>query len=491
MDIVSRFRRAARCHADRLFLCDSESRVTYAEANEVSGSVAADLQARGCSNGQTVAFAVADSVSLWTAIIGTWKIGALPALIDSRIAASELSYHVQDVSADIVVTVAEREQEFLDAGAREVVLLENLGGTCVGQDVGGHGAQSPLYLSYTSGTTGQPKGVILLSEPVTLGTACIGDRLGLSCLDLLLATTPASSSFQLVSALMPAIGAGAAVCLASGLSIDSLWAVADEMAASILVAYPLTLSDMVGTSHGRRSSFRLALSGGSPLAPRLKEDYRRILGIDLLESYGQSEMGGFMAMGRQGQSGASPGSVGPSLPDRLAYVGGEGGAELEPGQVGEVLVEQGYFDHYQNKPRESAQATTGGVLHTGDLGVADELGDLRVLGRIREADNAKRRGVFLREVEDLYYQHPEVRHAVVVESSEAQIEAFVELQRGAGTSANQLTDHVATRIPIRSGLQRTTVLEKMPRTLSGKADRLTLSSRLHIGALPSGRGSEA
>ena len=159
------------------------------------------------------------------------------------------------------------------------------------------------------------------------------DTAGLTCDDVLMATTPISSSFQLVAALMPAVHVGASVGLVAGRSVDEIWSMARAHLASVLVAYPLTLADVVMKNTARKgdSPFRLALSGGSPLAPRIKRDYRDRLGIHLLESYGQSELGGFMAMGgeRDGER-ALAGYVGRSLPDRLAYVGGPDGTETPP-----------------------------------------------------------------------------------------------------------------------------------------------------------------
>ena len=481
MDIISSFRRTARRHASRVFLFDSETSVTYAEADQRTEAIASELMSRGVSDGVALGLCASDRVGLWLAIIGAWKTGALPGLIDARTNETDLPYFVEDIAAPLVAAAPELHDRLRAAGAGEVVDLNTLGegGNTTRGDR--HHPHAPLYLSYTSGTTGVPKGAVLQSEPVTLGTACIADRLVLTCDDVLLATTPISSSFQLVAALMPAIHVGASVGLVAGRSVDEIWSMARAHLASVLVAYPLTLADVVMKDTARKgdSPFRLALSGGSPLAPRIKRDYRDHLGIHLLESYGQSELGGFMAMGgeRDGER-ALAGYVGRSLPDRLAYVGGPDGTERPAGEVGEVLVTHGFFAEYRNKPDKTAETKAGGVLHTGDLGVADEAGYLKVLGRVQEAEAAARRGGFLRELEDAYYEHEDVLHATVVSNTHGEVEVFVELLPGHSTTAAEVESQAMGQAPAGLKPVQTKVLDRMPRTFSGKADRRSLAMGL-------------
>lgn len=482
MDIVSSFRRTARRHGKRVFLFDSETSVTYAEADARSEAIADELVRRGISDGVTVGLCASDRVGLWLAIIGAWKAGALPGLIDARTSEDDLPYFVQDIAAPLVAAAPELHDRLTAAGATEVIDLTGLGAKRRNGRGDRHHSRAPLYLSYTSGTTGVPKGAVLVSEPVTLGTACISERLALTYEDVLLATTPISSSFQLVAALMPGIHAGASVGLVAGRSVEEIWSTARASQASVLVAYPLTLSEILITySAEKGSSFRLALSGGSPLAPRIKRDYRDRLGIHLLESYGQSELGGFMAMGseRDGER-ALAGYVGRPLPDRLAYVGAPDGVEAPEGEVGEVLVTHGFFAEYRNKPEKTTEATAGGVLHTGDLGVADGNGYIKVMGRVGEAQSAARRGGFLRELEDAYYDHEDVLHATVVQNSDGEVEAFLELRPGHSATGAEVESHAIARVPAGLAPRRTTVLQRMPRTFSGKADRRSLSMGVRV-----------
>jgi long-chain acyl-CoA synthetase len=471
------FERAVRREGDRPFAFDRSTAVSYQEADERTDAVCGGLVRRGVSPGDTVAFCAADSVDLLLGIIGTWKAGALPSLIDPRTKEESLAYFVQDIEAGLTVAEPEHHDRLIRAGASSVIGLKDLGHDAVSAEVR-HNEKAPLYLSYTSGTTGVPKGCILKSGSVTVGASCTADRLGLQRLDTLLVTTPTASSFQLVAALLPALHVGGTIGLASGSTTDEIWAIAREWKATVLVAYPLTLADMVNSAKSSLDSpFRLALSGGSPLSPRIKRDYQDVLGIALLESYGQSEFGGFMALGSPRDGAQSmQGYVGRPLPDRLALICDREGQEVPSGELGEVMVPEGYFAGYKNKPEATAQVLAGGLLRCGDVAVADDDGHIKVLGRTRERDNAEARGGFLRDVEDAYYEHPDVMHAAVVESKrDGRIRAFVELLVGSHADEDALTSFAAGRVS--SGLHptRTSILEAMPRTFSGKADRLRLA----------------
>ena len=481
MDAISAFRRAARRDPDRIFTFDAERSVTYRDANDASERVANALVGAGLAAGDTLGLASPDSVDQLVAILGAWKAGVLPGFIDARTADEQLPYFVGDVGARLILAVPELEDRLRRAGANEVVDIGGFGADGATGVVDRHGPDAPLYLSYTSGSTGPPKGAILLSGPVTLGTACIADRLGISREDLLLASTPTASSFQLVAAFLPALHAGATIGLVAGCTPQEIWTIARQRGATVLVAYPLTLSDMVNAPQASEggSPFRLALSGGSPLAPRIKRDFRERLGIALLESYGQSELGGFMALGSERDGArALAGFVGRPLPDRLAYIGLPDGSEAPSGEIGEVLVPSGYFAEYRNKPEKTSESLAGGVLHCGDLAIADPDGFLRVLGRTGEAEAARDRGGFLRELEDALYEHPDVHHAVVVErASDRAVIAFAELGGGSAANADELASFATDRVA--SGLRpaTTTIVEQMPRTFSGKANRLMLAAQ--------------
>ncbi|MHB8694881.1 MAG: class I adenylate-forming enzyme family protein [Solirubrobacteraceae bacterium] len=476
MDVGKLLIRAAARHGERPFVIDDDGPVTFSQALLHARAIARGLEARGVGDGDTVGLCSTDSTPLVLHILGAWLAGAIPAPIDPRTSDEDLPYFLGDIDPAVIVCTDEHAGRLADRSDAPVIEFAELGSgeSFDGAPPNWHGPESLIFWSYTSGSTGAPKGCVLQSAPVSLGTACIAERLGLRCGDVLIATTPTSSSFQLVATLLPALHAGAAVRLVAGRGPDAIWDAAVESGGTVLVAYPLTLSDVVaaeraGSDHG----FRLALSGGSPLAPRLKRTYADRLGIPLLESYGQSEFGGFMALGEPAAGErVLNGYVGRPLPDRLAFVGASDGTELAAGTVGEVLVPEGFFPGYQNKPAETSKTLAGGILHCGDLAVSDEQGYLKVLGRVQERERASQRGAFLRELEDRAYEHPDVKHAAVVEGPVAGAgapRAYIELLRGRVVQAEALGEFIAAGA--RADGLAVRVLEAMPRTFSGKADR--------------------
>jgi len=491
MDAATLLVRAAARHPDRPFVIDDEGAVTFAQALDRARRIAGGLVVRGVAAGDRVGLCTPDSTPFVLHILGAWLAGAIPAPIDPRTPDADLTYFLGDIAPVLIVSTDEHAERLEAHSEAPVVGLRLLGHEGNGAAPNRHGPGAPLFWSYTSGSTGKPKACVIESAPVALGTACIAERLGLRATDVIIATTPTPSSFQLVSSLLPALHRGAAVRLVSGRDADGIWEAAAESGGTVLVAYPLTLGDVVSSERANSDhSFRVALSGGSPLAPRLKRAYADRLGIPLVESYGQSEFGGFMAMGELvGGERALAGYVGRPLPDRLAYVGGPDGAELPAGTVGEVLVTEGFFPGYRNKPAETEKTLAGGVLHCGDVAISDEEGYLKVLGRVHEHERAKARGAFLRELEDRAYEHPDVKHAAVVEPADnGAPRAYAEVLDGRQVSAEALGEFIAAGLASHGldgggldvhgldvhGLD-VRLLESMPRTFSGKADRHGLS----------------
>ena len=130
-------------------------------------------------------------------------------------------------------------------------------------------------------------------------TRCIAERLRLRADDVSLGPTALSSSYQLVANLLPVLHVGGTACVMSRWSPEAGWDAADRLAVTVLAGNPTVLRDLLDESArrgGAPTSLRLGLSGGGPVPPDLKYAWRDRLGLPLCESYGQSELGGFVGL---------------------------------------------------------------------------------------------------------------------------------------------------------------------------------------------------
>ena len=187
------------------------------------------------------------------------------------------------------------------------------------------------HLSYTSGTSGRSKGVCLAHEPTMRATRCIAERLRLTSTDSCFGPTALSSSYQLVANLLPGLHRVATVNVMGRWTPETGWDAMEVTGATAFAANPTLLSDVLtefrkrGCTPGR---LRYGLSGGGPVPAALKKAWRDELRLPLIESYGQSELGGFVGLGYpEFELDERLGAVGPALPDKEVRIFGDDAQE--------------------------------------------------------------------------------------------------------------------------------------------------------------------
>jgi acyl-coenzyme A synthetase/AMP-(fatty) acid ligase len=410
----------------------------WSERWKAGRRAAARLAAAGVGPDHVVVLAGPDGDDLVGAMIGCWQLGALPAPLARSGAAPPGPWR------DAVPGMTTADPAGL------------VGPGPAGPLFGATGSE-PALLSWTSGTTGVPKAVVLRSATVSLATSCIADRQRLRTDDVVVCATPATSSFQLVAALLPAAHAGCRFVAANGLSGSEVWDLVDRSRATVLVAYTPVLAEVLGTARGAGTTLRLAMCGGAPLPSTLKLAFRSELHVPLIEAYGQSELGGFVAMGDPAD--ADPRSLshtGRPLPDRPAW----------PDADGELVVAGDAMVGYLGDPERSAAVLAPPGLRTGDIGEQDEAGYIRVLGRRGEQLPD---GRWPRQVEDALFAGPGVLHAALVRDG-GRAMGVVEPAPGRAVEADTLR--------VAAGVDAVVAVERFPRTGSGKYDRRALLLQL-------------
>jgi acyl-CoA synthetase (AMP-forming)/AMP-acid ligase II len=284
--------------------------------------------------------------------------------------------------------------------------------------------------------------------------------------------------------LLPGMHRGATVGMMRQWDPAAGWRLIQDRGVTVFTAYPMILADLVDYARrtGQRSrTLRLAMSGGSTTALEIKWRYRRHLDLPLIESYGQSELGGFIALGDPREDPSNhPLAPGRALPDKGVAIFDENDREMPIGEPGEIVLRGGYMKGYWNAPEQTAAALRGGWLHSGDLGRMDSDGYIELL--CRKGDQLERDGEwhFVRVLEEALYTHPSIEHAAAITLNGSRTtKAYVSVLSDATErpSAADLAAFCRDRVPASVQPEQIEIVDVMPRTGSGKLSKPALKAR--------------
>lgn len=491
---------------------------TYADAVASMGGVAAGLHEVGVRPGDRVSIVAHNGLDYLHAMFACWRLGAISAHVSVQFA-DEFEYYLGDHDPTAIVFT----HDVGDAISRAAPTLPSLRALiCMdGPREGALGlaelAEAGLtvppmatdssaiaHLSYSSGTTGPPKGACLQHEPTVTATRCIGERLRLRADDASLAPGSMASSNPLVATILPEVAVGATVNVMADWTPSSGYTAVKDRGITLLAASPAVLQQVYteAVKDVQRAAdlrLRVALAGGGSVPPRLRAAWTADLGIALVESYGQSELGGFVALGFPEPRPADDLTqrVGPALPDKEVRILDDDGSALPVGHLGEICLRGasaggGFMRGYWGRPEKTAETLRDGWLHTGDLGVIDANGWITLRGRRSEVIEHGGQTWFPRDVEEALLELPEVAAAALVG-----VDRPVEASQGAAPTARipvvavlpggddvdgfdvaRARAHLASSTAYDVAELAVVVLPEFPMTPSGKIAKAALAVRL-------------
>lgn len=485
---------------------DRDVALTYAQAVANMEHMAGALASLGLKKGDRVTIFAHNGMDYLLAMFGAWRLGAIAALVNVQFAA-ELDYYFADHTPSLVIYTHDKADAVFGA-AKRVATVRHL----ICMDGPQEGALSLpelmkaqlrppadpcdesaiAHLAYTSGTTGKPKGACLAHEPTVRAAKCIAERLRISGSDDSFGPTALSSSYQLVGNLLPPLSRGASVHVMGKWTQASGWAALDKTRASIFIANPTLLREVLTESQTRGRApgrLRAGLSGGGPVPPTLKKAWRDELRLPLIESFGQSELGGFMALGfpEVENDDALLGRVGPALPDKeVRIVDALGGpahrTPLPPGRIGEIELRGGFMTGYWGRPEKTAETIGTGWLRTGDLGLIDRDGFITMRGRRSELIETDGVLWFPRDVEEAFCAIHGVAQAALIGVADAshgqRPHAFITTLPGVILESEALKSAVAGKVNYDVAPMVVKVVADLPMTPTGKIAKGELAARL-------------
>lgn len=483
---------------------DRDKTLTRAQAVAQMERMAGALHELGVRKGDRVGVFAHNGMDYVLAMLGAWRLGAIAALVNVKFA-DDLEYYWADHEPKVVIYTHDMLAAVARAKAavpavKTLVCMDGPqeGAVALGELMAANLPAPPdpwdedaiAHLSYTSGTTGKPKGACLRHEPTVRATRCIAERLRLRASDISFGPTALSSSYQLVGNLLPPLAVGAPIHVMAKWTQETGWDAVDAAKATVLVGNPTLLDEVLVESRKRGrapGALRFALTGGGPLPPTLKAAWRDELSLPIVESYGQSELGGFVALGYPElvPPGANLVRIGPALPDKEVRILGPDDKPLPVGEIGDIALTGGFMAGYWGKPEKTAEATRGGWLRTGDLGLMDAEGFVTL--RSRRAELIVVSGVewYPRDVEEALCRQPGVRQAALIGLDDAALgqrpTAFVTVQPGVSVDAQALKGAIAGDAPYDIAALEIRIMPELPMTPTGKISKGDLQALVAAG----------
>ncbi|MEI5523091.1 AMP-binding protein [Streptomyces brasiliscabiei] len=444
---------------------------SHGEIHALAARAATVLADHGVRPGDRVMLALPDSVTWVTTFLALARLGAVAVLVNPELTPPELQFMAEDTNAVLWVTgpgldtytpagiPAPRNGRGAATSAaapagrdrprtiRPVKTAEPaprlssdqltaLSTTATPRETAHPvDAHTPLYIQYTSGTTGRPKGVVHVHGDPKTYHDLIGRRLlRITPDDVTLSVSRLYFAYGFGNALVFPLFSGSAAVLADRRPTP---AAVDELVArhrvtllySVPSAYAALVADRAGGGHEDCfASVRAAVSAGEGMPAGLGKQVTELLGAPVLEQIGSTEAGHAFCANSFDHN--HPGTVGRPVPGFEVELRDRGGAQVADGETGELWVRgPTVTPGYLNRPEENDRTLVGGWLNTRDRAVREPDGTYRHLGRSDDMEMVGGITVSPLEVEALLRTHPGVRDvavaAVTDERGASRLRAFV------------------------------------------------------------------
>ncbi|MEU8699323.1 AMP-binding protein [Streptomyces sp. NPDC048680] len=501
-----------------------DGRLTYGETDELSDSLAGHLAARGLERGDRVAIMLQNSPQFVLALLGAWKAGATVVPLNPMYKSGEVGHVLKDAEVTALIcsdraweaylrdtaaaapavriAVTTCELDFQTENDERVLDFDRLPDAADADDlvdVARRGLAAPAgreltaadvaLISYTSGTSGTPKGAMNSHGNIMVNAERQRTGHPIAEGSSYFALAPLFHITGMVCQLAACLTNAGTLVLAyrfhPGVVLDAFaehrpaYTVGPSTAFMALAATP-------GVTPEHFASFQVISSGGAPLPPALVEKFRTGFGPYIRNGYGLTECTAPCAsVPPEREAPVDPVSgtlsVGVPGPDTVVRIIDENGADVPFGEQGEIAVRgPQVVSGYWRLPEATAAAFPDGELRTGDIGFMDREGWLYVVDRKKDMINASGFKVWPREVEDVLYTHPAVREAAVVGVPDAYrgetVRAYVSLRPGSAVEPDELGAYCKERLAAYKYPREVEILAELPKTASGKILRRELRS---------------
>lgn len=484
--------RNARKYPHKIAVSSLEKKVNYRELRSMVLSLAGALASMGIRRGDRVATLMFNRIELLTAYLALFRLGAILVPLNTRLAEPEWRYMLEDSGAVALLSEEgfEKSLESLRScmqGPREVVCVgaegknlrnweELTGFPALEEPPEEPGLEDELYILYTSGTTGRPKGAVITHMNFLWNSINGQVSGGFSGSDVVYYGLPLFHGAAMGGCFATLLLGGTVVLRPRFDPLELLSLIQQERITRVPAVPPMltALMEISNLESWDLSSLKVFNTGATIIPQALKEKLlERFPWVDVVDSYGLTEATSYCTTLPGKDFLRKAASVGKPHAYVEIRVVDEQGSDVPLGEVGEILVRgPNVMSGYWARPQETQETLKGGWLHTGDLGKLDEEGYLYLVDRKKDMIISGGENVYPREVEEVLNLYPGVIEAAVVgfpdERWGEKVVAYIVVEKECGPSAQELDEYCRKSLAGYKCPKEYFFVKELPRTSTGK-----------------------
>jgi acyl-CoA synthetase (AMP-forming)/AMP-acid ligase II len=487
---------AAPGNATAVIIPETGTALTYESLRRQVKTMAEALAGMGIQRGDRVANVLPNGLPTIVAFLaGAYAGTAAP--LNPAYRSEEFSFYLQDTSAKVLLTPPEGAEEARRAADHlgipiYAVNMDERGNVSIVNAPKGVPVMPPspddvALVLHTSGSTGRPKRVPLKNRNIAVSCQNVAATYGLTANDVSLCVMPLFHIHGLVASTLSTFLTGGTVVVPNKFNPMSFWRTVREHGVTWYSCVPtihqLSVARLTEKPEGIEK-LRFVRSCSSALSPVLMEKIEKVVQVPVLEAYGMTEASHQMCSNPLPPRDRKAASVGPGTGVRVGIMD-EDGNILPGGELGEVVIQgPNVIEGYENNPEANATSFTNGWFRTGDQGMIDADGYLHLTARIKELINRGGEKIAPLEIDEVLMTHPCVAEAVAFGMPHPtwgeEVAVAVVLKEPQTEAA--LLEHCKLRLADFKCPKKILIVEKIPRTATGKIQRRSMAEALVGGA---------
>ena len=504
MNIGEWITKRAIIRPDKPFLTEQNKACNNLQFNERVNKTARALIQLGTKKGDRVALLMSNCSEFLEIFFACAKTGAIMVPLNLRLAVPELLYILKDSAPGTLIYSCEFADKVREIKSANIGLKQYLrhGGENLKEDqvfadsVNGFSGsepldtenvdlKDPLFIMYTSGTTGDPKGAVLTHQNILFGAihSLLGYGINRSYKSLVVA--PLFHIGALAASVTPIIYGGGSIVLSTFYNAAEMLKTVCREKINYLFAVPVMFQLMTEVDEWKNadlSHVHFFISGGAPIPLPIIKKYQEEKGVGFVQGYALTETGRLTSLDLE-DSISKAGSVGKEVFHVNLRIVDDNGKNLPANQPGEIIVQgPNVFPGYWRKDPATAAAMKGGWFHTGDMGRRDEDGFVYIVGRKVEMIISSGENIYPVEVERAIQSLPQIKEAAAVgmpdEKRGEVVGAFVILHKDAGITESEILAALHDKIAHYKIPKKIFFVDDFPRNQSGKVLKRILKNRL-------------